>query len=931
MLDELARLLKCRSVKSHMSKKPAKRRLRASTLEALENRQLLTGQGIELPVASFATAADVVLQPTAQGQISRATLIDLDLDGNPDYATTISGTSSAVSFFLGDGEGYNKSESIAVSDNWFADIIHADINGDGYPDVIVAGQESVRTYLNQGLSAENTWLGMKPHEQLNLTASSLAAADLNADGKDDLVIATERRVDVRFSDSQSKFTSGVWYLSGPGNKYVTTGDVNRDGAVDIVASLSEDQTARVLLNDGEGFLAPTQTIPNVKPLRKLKLLDVDGDAILDLIGGGDNQEEANVLIWSGTESGTFSVDSAGYETIGRPYDFVVGDMNADGSLDLVVGHESTFHHPITNNGPGGVSVLLGTSPGSFHEPIRISASGAPHVAITQEVDGPRIRALRDYSNIVSQFSWQDIQSIEIARDYSDEVSNPFEFRTTAFGDFNADGAQDALVAELFVEDSGAKLFLAQPDGNYAETLLNLNTKGRIEELFTGDFNGDEIDDLGLIVRNGQLPAVVSLLSNGDGTFQSARTANLPESFSNFEIVDMNNDGRADLVGMEAVGINTWIVTGIADDNGVWTSSGERLLLKNRFVSELNILDLNGDNNLDVLATSFQSAEYAFGVATGGFGESSTLGLEHNYYAAGDFNGDGISDIAAANFGPVDLTIGYGQADGTFELRSGIELSEPLENTQGLQAIDIFNDGTAELVAFGNNTFHLLSATGMDSFAVSEYSVGFYPGRLFASEVTGDEHVDLVVAAPGAGFISSSPTASVAILTGTGDGEFQTPVISAASLIDAQLVSIQQQGDQLEFLLTHRYGFGKMLGSLSTGSLSGDFDGDGSIDSDDIDLLCSASRNTNLPPEEIARFDQNSDNRINADDVDSWLENVANSKRGDTDLDGDVDFADFLQLSAQFGSSDAAWSDGDFDCDGRVGFSDFLLLSQAFGK
>ena len=51
--------------------------------------------------------------------------------------------------------------------------------------------------------------------------------------------------------------------------------------------------------------------------------------------------------------------------------------------------------------------------------------------------------------------------------------------------------------------------------------------------------------------------------------------------------------------------------------------------------------------------------------------------------------------------------------------------------------------------------------------------------------------------------------------------------------------------------------------------------------------------------------------------------------GDCDLDGDVDFQDFLHLSTNFGATDAAWADGDFDVDGDVDFADFLALSAAF--
>ena len=52
--------------------------------------------------------------------------------------------------------------------------------------------------------------------------------------------------------------------------------------------------------------------------------------------------------------------------------------------------------------------------------------------------------------------------------------------------------------------------------------------------------------------------------------------------------------------------------------------------------------------------------------------------------------------------------------------------------------------------------------------------------------------------------------------------------------------------------------------------------------------------------------------------------------GDANLDGAVDFNDFLSLSAYF-REDGTWSDGDFDLDGRIDFSDFLLLAANFGE
>ena len=64
----------------------------------------------------------------------------------------------------------------------------------------------------------------------------------------------------------------------------------------------------------------------------------------------------------------------------------------------------------------------------------------------------------------------------------------------------------------------------------------------------------------------------------------------------------------------------------------------------------------------------------------------------------------------------------------------------------------------------------------------------------------------------------------------------------------------------------------------------------------------------------------------------WLYNPRSTQRlGDTNLDGAINFADFLILSANFGKEvDAVWADGDFDGDGKVAFTDFLIFSVNFG-
>lgn len=78
------------------------------------------------------------------------------------------------------------------------------------------------------------------------------------------------------------------------------------------------------------------------------------------------------------------------------------------------------------------------------------------------------------------------------------------------------------------------------------------------------------------------------------------------------------------------------------------------------------------------------------------------------------------------------------------------------------------------------------------------------------------------------------------------------------------------------------------------------------------------------------FDLNEDGQMDLRDASFLVEEVFATRWGDSDLDGEVNFNDFLNLSSNFGRRDATFADGDADGDGGVSFSDFLSLSANFG-
>lgn len=113
-------------------------------------------------------------------------------------------------------------------------------------------------------------------------------------------------------------------------------------------------------------------------------------------------------------------------------------------------------------------------------------------------------------------------------------------------------------------------------------------------------------------------------------------------------------------------------------------------------------------------------------------------------------------------------------------------------------------------------------------------------------------------------------------------------------------------------------------------LRGDLDGSGAVDAADIDLLYDHI------PSAAPSYDLDGSGAVNQADMDEMVLRVLGTCYGDANLDGRVDFLDYLTLKRHF-ETDAAiapaamgWRDGDFDGDGDVDRDDFVALRANFG-
>jgi hypothetical protein len=317
-------------------------------LEVLEGRDL---PSFGSPIASAA------FQPMAM------VAADINNDGNADLVLA-DGNGIGGYVMLGKGTGrfsapYNWS---AASGSYTTTALAvADINGDGKLDIVTAddpkdgaayGQRAgLSVFLGKG---DGTFL---PGQTFDVGVSvdipkSIAVSDVNGDGKPDVVLAGYGTgVDVAIQGPDPNFPWNVHAYStlalatAGAPDIVAIGDVNGDSKPDILVSGGGPQVG-VMLNTGSGAFGAVQLYNASGSVASLAVGDVNGDGHLDIVTA--NYEHSVSAIY-GNGDGTFRAAQV-YSVGGAPNSIALGDFNKDGKLDIVT--TGTEIDVLTNNGNG---------------------------------------------------------------------------------------------------------------------------------------------------------------------------------------------------------------------------------------------------------------------------------------------------------------------------------------------------------------------------------------------------------------------------------------------------------------------------------------------------------------------------------------------------------------------------------------------------
>ncbi|HVT98635.1 MAG TPA: Ig-like domain repeat protein [Acidobacteriaceae bacterium] len=670
-----------------------------------------------------------------------------------------------------------------------------------------------------------------------VTPSTVAAApnrvatgDFNGDGIMDMAVTVPSQdvVDVFIGTGDGNFGSPVSYAAGTNPWTLVAGDFNHDGHLDLaVTNALTNGHVSILFGKGDGTFDTNggTYLAGVFPYA-IGSGDFDGDGNLDLavINFGQTSTPGSVTILLGKPGGTFQFAST-YTFGAYPATIAVGDFTGDGKPDLAVGFAGPVGSSLSQ-----VQIFTNGGGGSFQASALLAAPVPDGIAsITAgDFDGDGkldLAAVSAFARTVTVFHGRGDGNFDAVPASPSIGAGP---QWIAAGDVNGDGKVDLVSANL---DGTVSVLLGNGDDTFTSN-ATYQVGNQPVMLALADLNGD--GKLDVTVVNSGDDNVQVLLGKSDGTFFTG-SFQVGANPGGIAAGDFNGDGFADLAVAKG---DATVAIFLGDGRGAFKALNPFPACQGEAgygLGKIVAADVNGDNKVDLaVVCNSTTTGSSFGTVFQGNGDgtfTTALGAPGNSQGmiAADINGDGVPEFITASGGGIIA----------FNLSPAfVDIVSTAFAPGGVAAGDFNGDGKTDLLAIGSGATPgvILLGDGLGNF--QQDSVLGWPGGL-TGDFNGDGLTD---------FLNYQPSDLVQVILNQGNGTFLSgteiqgnPIGRPQALADfngdgaLDVLTAFHSGAPLNVFLGHGDGTFDQQPAVSLSQLGmatvavGDFDANGSPD------------------------------------------------------------------------------------------------------
>jgi hypothetical protein len=565
-------------------------------------------------------------------------LEDFNKDGKPDLAATYYNT---IAIFNNVGLGLSSKSIIYTANYPVFNFELKDLNNDSYLDLVLVGFEKIEILFGK---SDNTFVSV--FSKVTTSLSAIEIGDLNLDGFQDVVYFSTNdpsAFTLIYDNALNKFTEQAIFSSNsiPENVFsFKLIDIKGNGKLDLVYNNFFDLVFKE--NNGSGqFLSQVSLKPNTFAPLNYSLINFDGDNLPDLLQCDNGRFEVVTFKANGTVN---KVIADGY--LNQTWDILYDDVDDDGFQDILTVNRSGSFQIRWGNAANDYStystfkIPLDCFYGSLFD---VNQDGFKDVIVTKESSNNSINSMLLLEGLGDR-QFKEYRDWK----YFPNPSKPF------IDDLNNDDSKDVFVFERF----GNKIFWPDPnDQDYNEyfttnRMITLSGSGLIG-IAHEDVNKDGYVDL--ITANLFSKDVSVLMNNKLGNFsEMIITPNgTVAGVLGVAAYDYNHDSYMDVLVTVDLGNNVGALQVFLNDQVgafVYSSSSS---FENNQAQNLHILDIDGDNDLDIIVSGWDFATSTVFLDENGTIENigndiiQNVGQSSRIYR--DINADGKPDVFSANF------------------------------------------------------------------------------------------------------------------------------------------------------------------------------------------------------------------------------------------------------------------------------------------